>query len=86
MNKICAQGDNFTISNIDVTRAFINLHMDLADTLKLGIRWRDNVAGAAFQCCSDPVMFIMAKSGAKIYAYIDDYIMVSPRDTAEAQF
>ena len=42
VDKICTQGDNVTISKIDIERAFKNLCMDPADTLKLDIIWKDD--------------------------------------------
>ena len=39
-----------------------------------------------FQCCSDAVTFIMARNKAKMFAYIDDYILVSPKAMADAHF
>ena len=66
--------------------------------MKLGIKWENDAfidvlvvfgwvhGSAAFQCVSDAVTFIMARHGARMFAYIDDYILVSPRDTADDHF
>ena len=40
----------------------------------------------AFQRVSDAVRFIIARHGIKIFLYIDDYILVSPRATADDYF
>ena len=72
--------------------------MDPADAVKLGIKWQDDVfidvsvafdwvhGSASFQRVSDAVTFLMAKSGAKMFAYIDDYILISPEADAQRQF
>ena len=63
------------LSKVDVTRAFSNLRVDPANTLKLGIKWKgsnylDKLAAlgwvhgsAAFQLLSNAIVFIMAKKG-----------------------
>ena len=72
--------------------AFRNLRVDPADTLKFGNQWQgklylDVVNGtAASQLCSDAIAFIMAKQDVKLHCYIDDYVAVVPRATAEAAF
>ena len=82
----------------DVARAFRNLHVDPAYTLKLGIKWKNDAfidvsvmygwvqGSTAFQRISDAITFIMAKHGIRMFAYIDDYILVSPRTTADGHF
>ena len=89
---------NFAVTKIDVARAFRNFRVDPADAVKLGITWGDDVyidpavafgwvhGSAAFQHFSDAVTFIMAQEGIKIFAYIDDYVMVSPKASSEAEF
>ena len=98
VQEICSHGDDVTIAKIDVARAFRNLRVDPADALKLGIKWQDDVfidvsvafgwvhGSASFQRVSDAVTFLMAKSGAKMFAYIDDYILISPEADAQRQF
>ena len=83
---------------IDVARAFRNLKVDPVDALKLGIQWDgmyfldQSVAfgwthgSAAFQMVSDVVTFIMQKHGAKVFAYIDDYIGISEACDARRHF
>ena len=41
-NEICKHGDNVTVAKIDMARPFRNLRVDLADALKLGIKWKDD--------------------------------------------
>ena len=72
--------------------------MDPADALKLGISWSSDAyidtavafgwvhGSAAFQRVSDAVTFRLAKKGIKLFAYIDDYILISPKATADQQF
>ena len=83
---------------IDVARAFRNLKVDPVDALKLGIQWDgmyfldQSVAfgwthgSAAFQMVSDAVTFIMQQHGAKVFAYIDDYIGISEACDARRHF
>ena len=98
VKEICNQGDDVTIAKIDIARAFRNLRMDPADAVKLGFTWRDDAfvdalvafgwvhGSASFQHVSDAVTFLMAKSGAKMFAYIDDYILISPEKDAQRHF
>ena len=72
--------------------------MDPADALKFGIFCKGNyyvdvvlpfgwVHGcSAFQRVSDAVVFLMKKLGHTIFAYIDDYIIVSSREEADRAF
>ena len=77
------------VNKIDIARAFRNLKVDLFDALKFGIHW-DGLyfldqsvtfgwmhGSAAFQMVSDAITFIMQKHGAKIFAYIDDYVGIA---------
>ena len=98
VKEICSQGDDVTIAKIDVARAFCNLRVDPADAVKLGIKWHDDVfvdvsvafgwvhGSALCQRVSDAVTFLMAKSGAKMFAYIDDYILISLEKDAQRHF
>ena len=86
------------LAKIDVARAFRNLRVDPADALKFGIFWKGNyyvdvalvfdwVHGClGFQRASDAIVFLMKKLGHTIFAYIDDYIIVSPREEADRAF
>ena len=98
VQEIVTHGDDVTLAKIDVARAFRNLHVDPADALKLGIIWGSDAyidaavafgwvhGSAASQRVSDAVTFILAKKGIKLFAYIDDYILVSPKATADHHF
>ena len=98
VKEICTQGDDVTIAKIDIARAFRNLHVDPPDAVKLGLKWHDDVfvdasvafgwvyGSASFQRVNDAVTFLMAKSGAKMFAYIDDYILISPEKDAQRHF
>ena len=90
--------DDPLIYKIDVARAFRNLRVDPVDAVKFGIYW-DNCfyldqsvtfgwthGSAAFQMVSDAVTYAMRKSGASVFAYIDDFIGVSPRRDAMRHF
>ena len=97
-NDICKHGDDVTIPKIEVTRAFRNLCVEPADAMKLGIKWKTDAfidvsvafswvhRSTVFQCVSDAVTFIMARYGIRMFAYINDYILVSPRATADDHF
>ena len=41
---------------------------------------------AAFQFCSDTIVFIIKTRGVRLHCYIDDYIAVLPRDRAQNAF
>ena len=43
VEEIVKNGDDVTLSKIDVARAFCNLRVDPADAMKLGIKWQDDV-------------------------------------------
>ena len=98
VQEICSHKDDVVISKIDVARAFRNLRVDPADALKLGITWENDVyidvavafgwvhGSTAFQRVSDAVTYIMAQDGIKLFAYIDDYIMISPKSSSDTEF
>ena len=98
VREICSHKDDAVIAKIDVARAFRNLRVDPADAIKLGISWGNDVyidaavafgwvhGSAAFQRVSDAVTFIMANVGVKMFAYIDDYIIVSSKASGDAHF
>ena len=83
---------------IDVARAFRNLRVDPVDALKFGLCWDDALyvdagvafgwthGSAAFQMVADAISYVMASSGCVITPYIDDFIVVAPRDQATKQF
>ena len=98
VKEISRHGDDVTLAKIDIARAFRNLRMDPADAMKLGIKWQDDVyidavvafgwvhGSAAFQRVGDAVTFIERKAGIKMVAYIDDYIIISPKLSAQRHF
>ena len=98
VHEIAKHGDDVTLAKIDIERAFRNLCVDPADTMKLGIKWQNDTyidaaiafgwvhGSAAFHCVSDAITFIAAKAGINMVAYIDDYILISPKDTAQDHF
>ena len=98
VQELGLHGDDVTIAKIDVARAFRNLRVDPADAVKLGIKWKDDVfvdvsvafgwvhGSVSFQRVSDAVTYIMSQSGAKMFAYIDDYILISPKCHSEQHF
>ena len=98
VKEICSHKDDVVISKIDVARAFCNLRVDPADAIKLCILWKNDVyidavvafgwvhGSAAFQRVSDAVTFIMANAGVKMFAYIDDYIIVSSKGSGDDHF
>ena len=98
VEQIIKTGDDVTLSKIDIARSFRNLRVDPADAMKLGITWQDDVyidaavafgwvhGSAAFQRVSDAVTFIAAKAGINMVAYIDDYMIISPKTSAQRHF
>ena len=83
---------------VDVARAFRNLRVDPADSLKFGIAWRGAFyvdvgiafgwthGSASFQLLSDAVAYIMSKEGVTLRCDIDDYIAVVPKHKANHAF
>ena len=98
VHEISKYGDDVTLAKIDIERAFRNLRVEPADAMKLGIKWENDAyidaavtfgwvhGSAAFQRVSDAVTFIAAKAGINMVAYIDDYIIISPKATAQRHF
>ena len=98
VQEIGHHGDDVTIAKIDVARAFRNLRVDPADAVKLGMKWLNDVfidvsvafswvhGSASFQRVRDAVTYVMSQSGAKMFAYIDDYILISPKRHADQHF
>ena len=78
----------------DVARAFQNLRVDPVDTFKFGIKWGSkyywDVAlafdwvhlSASFQMTSDTILYIMRHHNCKIFAYIDNFIILSQGNDA----
>ena len=91
-------GTEAFLAKVDVARAFRYLRVDPADALKFGIKWQDQYfldigvtfgwvhGSSAFQMVSDAVTYVMAKRHHRIFAYIDDYIIVGHKDTATRAF
>ena len=86
------------LAKIDIARAFRNLRIDPADTFKFGLKWQNKYyldvsaafgwvhGSAAFQLTSDAISDAMRRKGRHIFAYIDDYILVSTEDSAYSHF
>ena len=91
-------GDDVILAKSDASRAFRNLRMDPTDAVKFGIKWQGKYSldravtfvwvhgTSAFQMLSDAVTHIMAKRQHIIFAYINDYIIVATRNTANVVF
>ena len=81
--------NGMVVYKIDVARAFRHLKVDTVDSLKFGIHWNGLYfldqsvtfgwmhGSKAFQMVSEAVIFIVQMRGAKIFAYIDDYVGIS---------
>ena len=86
------------LAKIDVARAFRNLCVDPVDAFKFGIKWRNKyyldvalafgwVHGSAlFQMMSNAILHIMKRHNCKIFAYIDDFIIVSQENDARHHY
>ena len=82
---------------VDVARAFRNLPVDPADTLKFGLKINNQYfldksvafgwihGTASYQLISDAVAYIM-RDQTKLHCYIDDYVAVLPRSKADNVF
>ena len=78
------------LAKIDVARAFRNLRVDSVDAYKFGIKWNNKYCldvalafgwfhgSASFQMMSDAILHIFLH----IFAYIDDFIIVSEENDA----
>ena len=85
------QGELY-LNKIDVSRAFRNLWVDPAKTLKFGIYWQgkyfiDNViafswvhGSSVFQMMSNAITCIIGTKNHHIWAYIDDYFLVDSEE------
>ena len=90
--------DDPVLFKVDEACAFRNLRVDPADSLKLGIKWRDNFyidvgiafglthGSVSFQILSDAIAYMMSKEDIQLRCYIDDYIVVVPKSKAEGVF
>ena len=86
------------LAKIDISRAFRNLRVNPADVFKFGIKWKNKSyldrivafgwvhSSAAFQMTSDAVIHIMAKEKCQIFAYINDFILVSQETDTDCHF
>ena len=95
MAEILTIEGDICLSKNDVARAFRNLLVDPVDALKFGITWQGShyvdravtfswIHGSlAFQMTSDAISHIMQTRNYKIFAYIDDYIIVSSKAHTE---
>ena len=66
--------------------------------LKLCMKWDNDTyigkdlafgwvnGSTAFQHVSDGDTFILSEAGIKMFAYVDDYILISPKATADRDF
>ena len=98
LSKIRCTKPPVLLSKIDVARAFRNLRVDPANTFKFGIQWKGHYyldlavafgwvhGSSAFQMASDTITSIMREQGCSIFAYIDDFVIVSNADDAERHF
>ena len=81
-----------------VRLTFYNLRADPVDAVKVGItgaaKWYIDPGIAfgwtsgtvTFQMVADAISHIMGKNNCKIFPYLDDLVIVSPRDNAEKKF
>ena len=86
------------LAKIDVARAFRNLRLDPVDAFKFGIKWRDKYfldvalafgwvhGSVSFQMTSDAILYMMRNQNCKIFAYIDDFVIVSQENDAKRHF
>ena len=98
IDQIKATEGRVLLAKIDIARAFRNLHVDPADAFKFGIKWQNKYyldasavigwvhGSAAFQLTSDAICDAMRRQGHHVFAYIDDYILVSTDDLADSHF
>ena len=98
LQKVRSFEGRVLLSKIDVARAFRNLCVDPVDAFRFGIQWKDqyflDVAAAfgwiygtaSFQMASDAILYIMRQETCALFAYIDDFIMVSTENDAEHHF
>ena len=90
VNEITKDDCEKDLFKIDIARAFRNLRVDPADAFKFGIQWKGQYyldvsvafgwvhGSAAFHMLSDVITYVMAWQSFRIFAYIDDFVAVSP--------
>ena len=78
-----------------MARAFKNVRVDPADTLKFDIFWQGEYViekgvtfslvhgSSSFQIMSNAVTYIMTSKRYHMWAYIDDYIQVGSKEATE---
>ena len=98
IDQIKATEGRVLLAKIDIARAFRNLRIDPADTFKCGLKWQNKYyldisaafgwvhGSAVFQLTSDAICDAMRRKGRHVFAYIDDYILVSTKDMAHSHF
>ena len=81
-----------------ISRAFKILCMDPADAFKFGIKWEGRYyleravafgwvhSSAAFQMSSDAIIHIMTKENCQLFAYNDDFILMSQENETDHHF
>ena len=86
------------MSKIDISRAFRNLRVDPGDAIKFGLSWNGQYyqdllvvfgwihGSAAFQLVPDIITHIMKRKGFKIFAYIDNFILINHKSKAKQVF
>ena len=86
------------LAKIDVAKAFRNLRVDPVNAFKFGIKWRNKYyldvalafgwvhGSASFQITSGTILHIMKCHDCKIFAYIDDFIIVSQENDARRHY
>ena len=89
--------DDPVLFKVDIARAFRNLPVDPADSLKFGLKVNNQyfldksvafgwVHGtASYQLISDAVAYLM-RDQVRLHCYIDDYVAVLPRVKAQEVF
>ena len=76
-------------AKIDISRAFRNLRVDPTDAFKFGIKLKNKYyldKAVAFGWVHGSAAFQMAKEKCQIFAYIDDFILVSEENDADRHF
>ena len=98
VNEITKDNCEKDFFKIDIARAPRNLRVDPADAFKFGIQWKGQYyldisvvfgwvhGSAAFQMLSDAITYIMAWQSFRIFAYIYDFVGVSPTHLSSEAF
>ena len=97
-NEIRKNPNEVLMSKIDISRAFRNLRVDPGDAVKFGLSWNGQYyqdlsvafgwihGSASFQLVADVITHIMKRKGFKIFAYIDDFILINHKSKAKQAF